>query len=100
MEDTRPGGEFGQKCPHCGHYNRFSARLKWLRARRAGTAKRICSKCEKDFDKEYPESKIRQTSLIRGFYYVSPDFCKMMGIECKDCQNKGCLSRQSPLKEK
>jgi len=66
MEDRRPGGEFGQKCPHCGHYNRFSVRKKWIMARLAsGRAKRICSKCGKNFDKEYPESNIRQTSLLK-----------------------------------
>jgi len=66
MEDIRPGGEFGQKCPHCGHYNRFSARKKWMLAQRAsGNAKRICSECGKDFNKEYPESDMKQTTFLQ-----------------------------------
>ena len=65
MEEYRPGGEFGQKCPHCGHYNRFSVRMKFLLEHRVkgDKAKRICSKCGKDFNKEYTKPDVIQTSL-------------------------------------
>ena len=32
-------------------------------------------------------------TIIKGFY-VSPDFCQSVDMECKTCNNKGCLSRE------
>jgi hypothetical protein len=33
---------------------------------------------------------------LRMMYFVSPDVCNFWGQVCDKCENKACLSRQSP----
>lgn len=61
----RPGGEFGEKCPHCGHYNRFSVRKDWRRGK-----KRICNKCGNDTTKAPPLETMKQATLTENDFKI------------------------------